>query len=106
MLSTVLAIFFWGPLFALFPAVIGQYFGDVAAGSNYGLLYAIAKGSGGLYGGVLSAVLINDYGFPVAIGTAGIMAIVAGLLIIPLKANPPKPVARAAAGSTMARGTA
>jgi MFS transporter, OFA family, oxalate/formate antiporter len=103
-LCTVLAIFFWGPLFALFPAVIGQYFGDVAAGSNYGLLYAIAKGSGGLYGGVLSAVLINDFGFPVAIGTAGVMAIVAGLLIIPLKANPPKPAMEA--GPATARGMA
>jgi len=103
-LSTVLAIFFWGPLFALFPAVIGQYFGDVAAGSNYGLLYAIAKGSGGLYGGVLSAVLINDYGFPFAIGTAGVMAVVAGLLIIPLKANPPRH--SVSAGAATARGTA
>jgi len=76
-------------MFSLFPAVIGHYYGDLAFGSNYGLLYAIAKGSGGIYVGVLSAVLINDYGFPVAIGTGGVMAIVAGLLIIPLKANPP-----------------
>lgn len=100
-ISTILAIFFWGPLFALFPAVIGQYFGDLAAGANYGLLYAIAKGSGGIYGGVLSAVLINDFGFPFAIGTAGVMAIVAGLLIIPLKANPPK----YAAGARLAMAT-
>jgi len=88
-LATVLAIFFWGPLFSLFPTVIGHYFGDVAAGSNYGLLYAIAKGSGGLYGGVLSAMLISSHGFPFAITTAAVMAVLAGLLIIPLKANPP-----------------
>ncbi len=88
-LAAILAIFFWGPLFALFPAAIGQYFGDVASGSNYGLLYAIAKGSGGVYGGVLSAFLITQNGYPVAMGVAGVMAVAAGLLIIPLKNRPP-----------------
>ena len=88
-ISAILAYFFWGPLFALFPAVIGQYFGELAAGSNYGLLYAIAKGSGGLYGGVLSAILIAYAGFPFAIGVAAVMAVCAGLLIITLKSSPP-----------------
>lgn len=94
-LCTILAIFFWGPLFSLFPAVVGQYFGDMAAGSNYGLLYALAKGSGGIYGGVLSAVLITDNGYPFAIGVAALMAICAGLLIIPLKNHQPVPVSAA-----------
>ena len=84
-LTAILAIFFWGPLFSLFPATIGHFYGEMAAGSNYGFLYAIAKGSGGIYGGVLSAVLITQHGFPFAMGVAGAMAIVAGLLIIPLK---------------------
>lgn len=85
----ICAFFFWGPLFALFPAVIGDYFGSVSAGANYGLLYAIAKGSGGIYGGVLSAVLIGQEGYPFAISIAAGMAILAGILIIPLKANRP-----------------
>jgi MFS transporter, OFA family, oxalate/formate antiporter len=88
-ITAILAIFFWGPLFSLFPAVIGQYFGDMAAGSNYGLLYAIAKGSGGIYGGVLSAVLVTQHGYPVTMAIAALMAICAGLLIIPLKNNQP-----------------
>ena len=88
-IMAVLAIFFWGPLFSLFPTIIGHYFGEVASGSNYGLLYAVAKGSGGVYGGVLSALLITQNGFPFAMGVAGVMAIVAGLLIVPLKYNPP-----------------
>jgi len=87
--TAILAIFFWGPLFSLFPAAIGQYFGEASAGSNYGLLYAVAKGSGGVYGGVLSAFLINDAGYSVAMGVAAVMAICAGLLIIPLKGRPP-----------------
>ena len=88
-LCVIGAFFFWGPMFSLFPAVVGEYYGNMAAGSNYGLLYAIAKGSGGLYGGVLSAVLIVQHGYPVAMGVAAIMAIAAGLLIIPLKSSPP-----------------
>jgi MFS transporter, OFA family, oxalate/formate antiporter len=87
--TAILALFFWGPLFSLFPAIIGHYYGEVAAGSNYGILYAIAKGLGGVYGGVLSAFLITQHGFPFAMGVAGAMAIIAGLLILPLKSNPP-----------------
>ena len=87
--TAILAIFFWGPLFSLFPATIGQYFGEAAAGANYGILYAIAKGSGGLYGGVLSAILISEHGYPVAMGAAAAMAICAGLLIVPLRHNAP-----------------
>ncbi len=87
--TAIVAIFFWGPLFTLFPAMIGQYYGSLAAGSNYGLLYAIAKGSGGVYGGVLTAILVKQAGFPVAMSVSAILAIVAGLLIIPLKSSPP-----------------
>jgi MFS transporter, OFA family, oxalate/formate antiporter len=85
----IAAIFFWASLFSLFPIAIGHYYGEAAAGSNYGVLYAIAKGSGGLYGGILSTVLIMQHGFSVAIGVAGVMAIVAGLIMIPLKFAPP-----------------
>lgn len=87
--TAILAIFCWASLFSLFPITIGHYFGEVASGSNYGVLYAIAKGSGGFYGGILSAVLIVQHGFTVAIGVAGVMAILAGLMVIPLKFAPP-----------------
>jgi OFA family oxalate/formate antiporter-like MFS transporter len=88
-ICAILAIFFWGPLFSLFPVAIGHYFGEVSSGSNYGLLYAVAKGSGGIYGGVLSAILIAHHGYSFAMGVAAIMAIAAGLIIIPLKSYPP-----------------
>jgi OFA family oxalate/formate antiporter-like MFS transporter len=90
-IAVIGAFFFWGPLFSLFPATIGQYYGDLASGSNYGWLYGLAKGSGGLYGGVLSAILIAQHGYNVAMIAAAVMAIVAGLLIIPLKGNAPVP---------------
>ena len=87
--AAMLAIFFWGPLFSLFPAVIGDYYGDVAAGANYGLLYAVAKGSGGVYGGLLSAVLISQWGYGVAMTASAAMAIGAGLIVVPLKSHRP-----------------
>lgn len=81
----ILGIFFWASLFSLFPIAIGHYFGEAAAGGNYGFLYAAAKGSGGIYGGILSTVLIIEHGFTFAIGISGVLAIVAGLMIVPLK---------------------
>lgn len=88
-IAAIAALFFWGPLFSLFPTTIGHYFGDMASGSNYGIQYAISKGSSGIYGGVLSAVLITQNGYPVAMGVAAVMAICAGLLIIPLRHHQP-----------------
>ncbi len=93
------AIFFWASLFALFPIAIGHYYGHGSAGGNYGVLYALAKGTGGLYGGILSTLLIVRHGFPCAIGVAGGMAIAAGLIIVPLRLRPP---VRAAVGAPRA----
>jgi MFS transporter, OFA family, oxalate/formate antiporter len=87
--AAILAIFFWASLFSLFPITIGHYYGESAAGGNYGVLYAIAKGSGGFYGGILSTILIRQHGFSIAIGVAGLMAIIAGLIVVPLKFRPP-----------------
>ncbi|SNB63407.1 MFS transporter, OFA family, oxalate/formate antiporter [Arboricoccus pini] len=88
-ICAIAGIFFWASLFALFPIIIGHYFGGASAGGNYGALYAIAKGLGGLYGGILSAILIHHQGFSYGITVAGLMAIVAGLIIVPLRAAPP-----------------
>jgi MFS transporter, OFA family, oxalate/formate antiporter len=70
-------------------SAIGTTSSKSAAGSNYGILYAIAKGSGGLYRGVLSVILITQRRYPVAMGVAAAMAVCAGLLIVPLRGNPP-----------------
>jgi MFS transporter, OFA family, oxalate/formate antiporter len=99
--AAILGIFFWASLFSLFPIIIGHYFGEAAAGGNYGALYAIAKAIGGLYGGILSTILITHHGFSFGIGVAGGMAIIAGLVIVPLKISPP--VWTANAGGTRIR---
>jgi OFA family oxalate/formate antiporter-like MFS transporter len=87
--AAILAIFFWASLFSLFPIIIGHYFGEAGAGGNYGILVAIAKGSGGLYGGVLSTILITHHGYSFGISIAAGMAILAGLILVPLKFSPP-----------------
>lgn len=86
--TAILSIFFWAALFSLFPVAIGHYYGDVAAGANYGVVYAIAKGTGGVYGGIITSILITNHGFSYGMEAAGILAIVAGLLIVPLKFFP------------------
>lgn len=42
--SCIVSIFFWGALYSLFASIVGYYYGEVASGSNYGMLYATAKG--------------------------------------------------------------
>lgn len=87
-LTAILSIFFWASLFSLFPVAIGHYYGNVAAGANYGVVYAIAKGTGGVYGGILTSILITNHGFSYGMEAASILAVIAGLLIVPLKFFP------------------
>lgn len=87
-ICTLGALFFWGPLFALFPAICGDYYGEDYAASNYGVLY-LAKLGGGVYGGYLSALIIMRYGFRASFIIGGIMQIVAGLIITLPKYMPP-----------------
>jgi OFA family oxalate/formate antiporter-like MFS transporter len=86
--TAILSIFFWASLFSLFPAAIGHYYGNSGAGANYGVLYAIAKGTGGIYGGILTGVLITHHGFSYGMEAAGLLAIIAGLILVPLKFFP------------------
>ncbi|TCL07147.1 MULTISPECIES: OFA family MFS transporter [Sodalis] len=87
--SCIISIFFWGALYSLFASIVGYYYGEVASGSNYGMLYATAKGLGGIYGGVLSAYLITTYGHPFTIIVSSVMALLSGFILIPLWKHPP-----------------
>ncbi|HKW99240.1 MAG TPA: oxalate/formate MFS antiporter [Bryobacteraceae bacterium] len=59
---TLVATFFtWGEVFALFPSVIGDYFGADHASSNYSFLYS-AKGVASIIGGGLAAKLAESFG--------------------------------------------
>ncbi|HEY7403438.1 MAG TPA: MFS transporter, partial [Candidatus Angelobacter sp.] len=86
---TMMAVFFtWGSMFALFPAIIGDYFGASNATSNYGFLYT-AKGVASIGGGGIAAWLFTKYGswnIPVY-WTAG-LTVVSAALILALRAMP------------------
>src|SRR5262249_13533485 len=85
----MIAVFFtWGSMFALFPAIIGDYFGASNATSNYGFLYT-AKGVASIGGGGIAAALFAKYGswnVPVY-WTAG-LTVVSALLILVLRVMP------------------
>ncbi|MBS3781310.1 MAG: OFA family MFS transporter [Candidatus Thermoplasmatota archaeon] len=89
LISVMTALFFWGPLFSLFPAITGHYYGEKNAAGNYGLLYS-AKMAGGFYGGYVAAILMKGYGFRLTFMIGGLMAIVAGVLVLLTKYKPPK----------------
>jgi OFA family oxalate/formate antiporter-like MFS transporter len=86
----MIAVYFtWGSMFALFPAIIGDYFGASNATSNYGFLYT-AKGVASIFGGGIAAMLFQKYGswnIPVywtAALTLVSAALILGLRFIPL----------------------
>ena len=86
-ICSIFGIFFWASMFSLFPTIIGHYFGEASAGGNCGMLFAIARGLSGIYGGVLPALLVDHKGFSFAMAIAGAMAIASGLILIPLKSG-------------------
>lgn len=86
---TMVSVFFtWGSMFALFPAIIGDYYGAQNATSNYGFLYT-AKGVASIGGGGIAAALFVKYGgwdIPFYM-TAG-LTLVSALLILVLRFMP------------------
>ncbi|WP_069807591.1 MFS transporter [Vulcanisaeta thermophila] len=89
--SVALAILFWASIYTVNPAAVGYFYGEVAAGNNYGLLYALAKGSGAIYGGVLTALMIGSLGWINTMIISGLFGIIAAILGVPLLWKVPKP---------------
>ena len=89
--SVALAILTWASIYTVNPAAVGYFYGEVASGNNYGLLYAIAKGSGAIYGGVLTAIMITALGWINTMVVSGLFGVIAALLAIPLLWKIPKP---------------
>ena len=68
-------VFFRSPAFAIFPAMVGEYFGIENSSQNYALLYT-AKLWGGILGGTVSSLLV------IAVGWRPTFALGAGLLVL------------------------
>ncbi len=87
-----LAFFSCGPMFAFFPPVTADRYGQAWLATNYGIMYS-AKGFGGLLGGALGSVLVVKYGWTPAFCTMAALAVAAGVGALILR-KIEKPVVR------------
>ena len=84
----ILVYFTWGSMFALFPAIIGDYFGAGNATSNYGFLYT-AKGVASIGGGGIAAWLFTRYGsWNIPVYWTAALTLVSAVLILVLRSMP------------------
>jgi len=86
---TMVSVFFtWGSMFALFPAIVGDYYGPQNATSNYGFLYT-AKGVASIGGGGIAATLYVKYGsWDAAFYITAALTLVSALCILALRFMP------------------
>lgn len=75
--AVIVATFFWSPQFALFPSIVGDYYGQANSSTNYALVY-LGKVGGGAFGGVLAAWLITVAGWETTFIAGGTLAVIAG----------------------------
>ncbi len=88
-IAMMMAVFFtWGSMFALFPAIVGDYFGASNATSNYGFLYT-AKGVASIGGGGIAAWLFTRYGsWNIPVYWTAALTVVSAALILVLRSMP------------------
>lgn len=84
-----LVFFAWGEIFSLFPAILGDLFGNKHASTNYGFLL-MAQGVGSILGGPLAALLrenSSDWAtvFYVVIALDLLTAALACILLLPMR---------------------
>ena len=78
LIAVVVATFFWSPQFALFPSIVGDYYGRANSSTNYALVY-LGKVGGGVCGGVLAGVSITLAGWSATFLAGAVLAIAAGV---------------------------
>lgn len=84
------AAFFRSPPFAVFPTIVGEYYGRTFSSENYAALYS-AKLFGGVLGGTVASTLIVLIGWsPSFIVGAGLL-IIAGVALLFLRPVQPTP---------------
>jgi OFA family oxalate/formate antiporter-like MFS transporter len=86
--AVVVAVFFWSPQYALFPSLVGDYYGSRHSSANYALLYS-GKMWGGVFGGVVVGWLVTWVGWDLAFAVGGVAALLAGAGALLL--SPPEP---------------
>ncbi len=85
----ILAAILGGSPFALYPALIGDYYGSKYATINYGITYT-AKAWGGLISGWLSGYLVSQFGsYKLPLIIVALCCLVAAVLSNPKMLKPP-----------------
>jgi OFA family oxalate/formate antiporter-like MFS transporter len=82
--AVVVTTFFWSPQFALFPSIVGDYYGQANSSSNYALVY-MGKVGGGVLGGVVAGWLITIVGWSTTFLIGGGLSLLAGVGAFALK---------------------
>ncbi|MEM0127941.1 MAG: MFS transporter, partial [Thermoplasmatales archaeon] len=77
--AIIIIAFGWGPLFTLWPAMTGDYFGQQHSGGNYGIVYT-SKAVGGLFAGYGFALIYTAYGVHFSLILTGIMSLIAAAI--------------------------
>jgi OFA family oxalate/formate antiporter-like MFS transporter len=86
--SLVVVYFIWGSMFALFPAIIGDYFGSDNATSNYGFLY-MAKGVAALAAGAIAIMSFQKFGnWNAVFYCSAAMAMLSAVVVLVVRAMP------------------
>ncbi len=84
--TLIAALFTYGEVFSLFPSIVGDYFGGKNSASNYGFMYS-AKGVSSIIAGGVAALLFEKTGtWSGVIEGAALLALIAAILILGLKA--------------------
>ena len=78
--------FCFGGNFALFPSATTDYFGSVNVGKNYGVVFT-AYGIAGILGALVAGTFGQAFGYSMAFIVTGVLAIIAVILTLILKAK-------------------
>jgi len=72
-----LAALFRSPTFAIFPTLVGEYYGAARSSENYALLYT-GKVWGSVFGGTVASLLVVSVGWTTSFRVAAVVLAVAG----------------------------
>ena len=73
-------VFFRSPSFAIFPGIVGSYYGRSHSSENYAVLYT-AKLFGGVFGGVVASALVVLIGWSTSFALGGGLLLLAGVAL-------------------------
>ena len=72
------AAFFRSPVFAIFPGLVGTYYGEAHSSANYALLYS-SKLWGGIFGGTVASGLVVSLGWTETFALGAVLMVAAGV---------------------------